>query len=508
MGEKAYGRSGFLSLGMLLWSCCRRRHAMTLATQDTGAKPTAGTGGSGRAAGSHWKSAACDAKLGRLSSPWITYLFYSPTRSSIVGVAQRDDVERDLQWHNGAAPEREAPTETQLLRPWRIAEFRGFESQRSASAFAWRVSHASGFRARRAAMLADLGDEAGNVTELPLSKALDSLTYAEVEFCHPADSSRCATVLAMVDTGSNDCDLNQAVIDQLRLPFARGHGRTVVETSANKLVEVPIYQAKVRLLGREAVVELNPADADYEARGGGVATPAEDDVDKEFDFAASTDEAVIGADALASLGLIVDCSQRRLIRDDDSELKPWKLEGTPALPRKGSRSHCLHVKLRFRNPAGNGAHKELAVRALVDSGSTDAELKRERIKSLGLAVDETEIPAQFETAGGVTIEAPIYRTIASLADREALVRVSPSEEDLDEEDSEEESEESDGASGSDIDSDDDDDEEALLGHDALAALGLLVDCGKRRLLKAPPPEASSPRLPAEDELRKRRRRKH
>ena len=29
-------------------------------------------------------------------SPWITYLFYSPTRSSIVGVAQRDDVERDL----------------------------------------------------------------------------------------------------------------------------------------------------------------------------------------------------------------------------------------------------------------------------------------------------------------------------------------------------------------------------------------------------------------------------
>ena len=28
-----------------------------------------------------------------------------------------------------------------------------------------------------------------------------------------------------------------------------------------------------------------------------------------------------------------------------------------------------------------------------------------------------EIPAQFETAGGVTIEAPIYRTIASLADR-------------------------------------------------------------------------------------------
>ena len=34
-----------------------------------------------------------------------------------------------------------------------------------------------------------------------------------LRFCHPADSSRCATVLAMVDTGSNDCDLNQALIE-------------------------------------------------------------------------------------------------------------------------------------------------------------------------------------------------------------------------------------------------------------------------------------------------------
>ncbi|CAE7667886.1 unnamed protein product, partial [Symbiodinium necroappetens] len=103
-----------------------------------------------------------------------------------------------------------------------------------------------------------------------------------------------------------------------------------------------------------------------------------------------------------------------------------------------------------------------------------------------------EIPAQFETAGGVTIEAPIYRTIASLADRSLVDYVAvdrgraASSVDLDEDDGEEESEESDGVPGSDIESDDD--EEALLGH-ALAALGLLVDCGKRRLLKAPPSEA-------------------
>ncbi|CAE7570887.1 unnamed protein product [Symbiodinium natans] len=346
---------------------------------------------------------------------------------------------------------------------------------------------------------------AEDAVELPIVKALDSLTYAEVQFCHPADSSRCATVLAMVDTGSNDCDLNQAVIDQLRLPPARGHGSTIVETSANKLVEVPTYQARVRLLGREAVVQLNPADADYAARGGAVATQAEDDVDQKFDFSASTDEAVIGADALASLGLIVDCGQRKLVRNDDPDLKPWLLKGSPALPRNGQRSRCLHVTLHVRNPVKNGAHKELAVRALVDSGSTDAELKRRQIASLDLAVDETEIPAQFETAGGVTIEAPIYRTVARLEDREAIVRVSPSqEEDSDDAESDGESEEDSSKSESDESSDDED--EALLGHDALAALGLLVDCRNRRLLQAPLAEAD-PAVPSE-ELRKRRRRKH
>merc|ERR1712060_656008 len=95
------------------------------------------------------------------------------------------------------------------------------------------------------------------------------------------------------------------------------------------------------------------------------------------------------------------------------------------------------------------------------------DLDRRVIKTLGLHVDTSEGSAQFETAGGVTIEAPIYRAIVRVLGRTASVRVSPSEE---ESDNEEESYNTD---------------EALLGHDALAALGLLVDCRNRRLVAMP-----------------------
>lgn len=54
------------------------------------------------------------------------------------------------------------------------------------------------------------------LSSLPLEQALDALTYVRVEFCHPADG-RCVGVVALVDTGSNDCDLNMASIDTWQL---------------------------------------------------------------------------------------------------------------------------------------------------------------------------------------------------------------------------------------------------------------------------------------------------
>merc|ERR1719396_230324 len=97
------------------------------------------------------------------------------------------------------------------------------------------------------------------------------------------------------------------------------------------------------------------------------------------------------------------------------------------------------------------------VNALVDSGSTDIDLNQRTIDALGLQVDASQGPAQFEVAGGFTVESPMYSAFATVLGQTALARVGPSEDTSD---------------------------EALLGHDALASLGLLVDCRHRRLLAA------------------------
>merc|ERR1712178_668568 len=88
----------------------------------------------------------------------------------------------------------------------------------------------------------------------------------------------------------------------------------------------------------------------------------------------------------------------------------------------------------------------------------------------------SEGTAQFETTGGVTIEAPIYTASLEVLGRAERVRISPSEEDAC--DSDDSSCSADERNRSITDA-------ALLGHDALAALGLLVDCHGRRLLASP-----------------------
>jgi len=105
------------------------------------------------------------------------------------------------------------------------------------------------------------------------------------------------------------------------------------------------------------------------------------------------------------------------------------------------------------------------------------DLSQRLIDELGLSVDPSEGTAQFETAGGVTIEAPIYAASLHVLDRAERVRISPSEDDACNSDDE-------GCSEADADRGNTD--AALLGHDALAALGLLVDCHGRRLLASAP----------------------
>eukprot|EP00435_Cladocopium_sp_Y103_P028777 s99_g7.t1 len=464
-------RRALFSGGMLLWSCCRRRASAAMSADPGFAKGHHGQHGhlNGKVVskGENFDATFCSAGTCEGENGWVAYLLVSPTRSSIVGYALRNDVDNILRWHNGdtVAEQQGPPAETELLRPWRLAELSStLPSESHAATKAWQVSRQSGFRARLTAMRREMEEASDVVEPLPLEAALDALTYVQVEFSSPNGGATSVRVLALVDTGSNDCDLKGSLIDELRLPVARGG--TSVETAANKVVEIPIYQAKVRVQGRECIVKVSPADEDYEAIGGGVSTSAADDVDKEFDFGTTTDEAVLGADALASLGLVVDCKRRRLL---DSQRLP-ELPSVTACPRAG-RSNCMHVKMSFGKPMIE-SEKDVVVKALVDTGSTDVDLQESKIKALGLVVDDSEIPALFETAGGVTTTAPIYWAIAKLGSREARVRLSPSLVEEEEEDSEDSSE------------DTLEDEDALLGHDALAALNLLVDCKHRRLLVA------------------------
>merc|ERR1711957_99204 len=100
-----------------------------------------------------------------------------------------------------------------------------------------------------------------------------------------------------------------------------------------------------------------------------------------------------GMEALTALGLLVDCRNRRLVAG---------CPGARSLKfaRSGSR-----VAVEFANP--NDPNKTIKVKALVDSGCTDVDLNEQFIKRLSLV--EAAVPkAQFETAGGVTIEAPLY----------------------------------------------------------------------------------------------------
>lgn len=92
-----------------------------------------------------------------------------------------------------------------------------------------------------------------------------------------------------------------------------GAGYTRFETAAGKLGEASLYHAVVRVLGRESLVHVNLGEDDQlEPLGCENSKPTED-VDKAFGFSTNTDDALLGCEALAALGLVVDCSQRRLV---------------------------------------------------------------------------------------------------------------------------------------------------------------------------------------------------
>lgn len=441
------------AIGLALFIC--RRRAASTATEHYRSMSTCSPAG-GDACSAGWPAEFKE------EAPWVAYLLVSPTRSSFTGVSETAKLPDILK---RISTDENCPKMLSILRPFRLAEHRQFETVQDARRAAWRTARASGFRARLRALQSDTDgthETHDGDRDLDLHAGLDGLTYVEVEVLHPSDEKRRATVRALVDTGSTDCDLQKSVINSLGLPLA-GEA-SFFETAAGKKVSMDAFVARVRYGSTEVDVQVNPADEEIDSE-------QDDELDRIFGFKSTTDDAILGLDALSKLGLVVDCSNRRLIPAD--ELPAPVLEGM-SMPFTRS----THVPLKLSNPKVR--KRTVTVKALVDTGSTDVDLGKRYIYRLRLRVDKSEAPAQFETAGGVTIEAPIYRADAVMLGRRASVRVSPSESDDSSSDEEEEEEEvenevDDNSSG-------ESEDEALLGHDALASLKLLVDCRGRRLL--------------------------
>ena len=143
--------------------------------------------------------------------------------------------------------------------------------------------------------------------ECGAADALDGMTYAWVDVRHP-DKTDFVRVRTLVDTGSTDCELKGDVIRKLGLPAT---GETAhFETAVGRVTEQPIYEAVIRVLGREARVVLSPADGD---ESDDESDESDEELDARFGFDRVSDEGMLGHTALAALNLAVDCRKRRLV---------------------------------------------------------------------------------------------------------------------------------------------------------------------------------------------------
>ena len=253
---------------------------------------------------------------------WAAVLLYSATRSSYVAVCKSDDVDKQP----GVLDASDADGPLAVAAPWRIACVAERPNKEGAEAVAAAVAKCGGFRARLracdalrlaapsrdappAAAVADalssidlgLHGECGSVD------ALDGMTYAWVDVRHP-DKADFVRVRTLVDTGSTDCELKADVIRKLGLPAT---GETAhFETAVGRVTEQPIYEAVIRVLGREARVVLSPADGD---ESDDESDESDEELDARFGFDRVSDEGMLGHTALAALNLAVDCRKRRLV---------------------------------------------------------------------------------------------------------------------------------------------------------------------------------------------------
>lgn len=141
-----------------------------------------------------------------------------------------------------------------------------------------------------------------NAPMAKLGRAIIPVTYVRCVFRSPLAPHGASVVVeqALVDTGSADCELREGFLQRLWPLPAVGRG-VVYETVSGRVVH-DSYEVLLTVEGRTcAAVACTAPEERF----------AEDASDP------NSDEAVVGFAALAALGLIVDCSARRVLPRGD-----------------------------------------------------------------------------------------------------------------------------------------------------------------------------------------------
>ena len=242
-------------------------------------------------------------------SEFAAFLLASPTRSSYVGFCRSACVEEEVDALNAL----DDGSPLSIVRPWKLASSVNAGSIERARCMAATIAQASGFRARYAKLnrlAAERRTLPVDAPPLDAAAALDGMTYENITFCS-LDGAHSLTVRALVDTGSTDCELRGELIERLKLqPEA---DTAVFETASGIQTEAQLFRAIVRARGREAMCLLSPSEPADDDDDDDDSGDDDDDLDARFGFDQVSDDAMLGHDALAALGLLVDCRHRRLV---------------------------------------------------------------------------------------------------------------------------------------------------------------------------------------------------
>eukprot|EP00747_Dinoflagellata_sp_TGD_P188065 gnl/TRDRNA2_/TRDRNA2_46442_c0_seq1.p1 gnl/TRDRNA2_/TRDRNA2_46442_c0~~gnl/TRDRNA2_/TRDRNA2_46442_c0_seq1.p1 ORF type:complete len:485 (+),score=61.60 gnl/TRDRNA2_/TRDRNA2_46442_c0_seq1:92-1546(+) len=293
-------------------------------------------------------------------------------------------------------------------------------------------------------------------------------TFVEASFRYTGDAHGKQVLVkrALVDTGSGDSELSEGLLSQI-VPDLVPSKRKRYETTTGH-ADYDVYDLELSIDGRTCMTKVGRVPEQLFAKDAGKRMAG---------------DAVIGHAALAQLGFVVDPAARRLVhrtelkqslqqedkeeeQEDDEDDREDSVdfnysshsssqddEDDSDSNQSNVEDLFTYIKIRVRSTLHGGSERR--VRALVDTGSTDSELGSRIIRSLQIPLPVVADDAVYEIATG-QIVVSVYEAQLTVLNRTCAAAVTAS------------------LSPSQV---------PILGHAAMAALRLIIDPAKRRVIR-------------------------